>query len=368
MSENIKKQFIPDQQVDWRQESGALKMHLLDPTITEIMINRWDRIFIERAGVIEESPLKFNNVDQLWRFVQAIAVIVKRELNNRHPYLDARLPDGSRLNVVIPPITLDGPTLTIRKFNPNMVSFQQMIQMGVLDDKAVYFLNQAVQLKQNIIVSGGTGSGKTTLLNILSSFIPSKERVITLEDTAELQVNVKNVVRMETRPQLGSEPAVTMHQLLKNALRMRPDRIIVGECRGVEAWDMLVAMNTGHEGSLTTLHANSGADALRRLESMILQTGLDAPRDMIQEDISKTISLIIQTERGFDGRRRIVEIIELQGRNGTEYKIESIFQNFNGKTLKSTGVVPNFVNTPRVQKNQFPQNFFDPGVKIRLTA
>jgi pilus assembly protein CpaF len=249
-----------------------------------------------------------------------------------------------------------------------MVSFQQLIQMGVLDDKAVYFLNQAVQLKQNIVVSGGTGSGKTTLLNILSSFIPPKERVITLEDTAELQINVKNVVRMETRPQLGSEPAVTMDQLLKNALRMRPDRIIVGECRGVEAWDMLIAMNTGHEGSLTTLHANSGADALRRLEAMILQSGIAASREMIQEDISKTISLIIQTERGFDGRRRIVEILEIQGRDRNDYKFETIFKNHNGQILKSTGVVPSFVNTPRVQKNQFPANFFEPNVKIRLTA
>jgi pilus assembly protein CpaF len=368
MSDLAKKPIIQKEPTDWRQESGPLKIHLVDPTITEIMINRWDRVFIERGGIIEESSVKFNNPDQLWRFVQAISVIVKRELNNRYPFLDARLPDGSRLNVVIPPLSLDGPSLTIRKFNPKMVGFQQLIEMGVIDEKAVFFLNQAVKLKQNIIISGGTGSGKTTLLNILSSFISSKERVVTIEDTAELQVNVKNLVRMETRPQLGSEPPITMHQLLKNALRMRPDRIVIGECRSIEAWDMLVAMNTGHEGSLTTLHANSAADALRRLESMIMQTGLDAPRAMIQEDISKTISLIIQTERAFDGQRRIVEIIEVQGRTGDDYNVATIFQNFDGQGFKSTGVIPKFIEQPRAQKHQFPNGFFNPEVKIRLAG
>lgn len=241
--------------VDWRAEAGPLKIYLSDPTVSEIMVNRWDKIFVERGGSIEESTYKFANPEAVWRFVQAIAVVTKKELNNRHPYLDARLPDGSRLNIVIPPVALEGPSITIRKFSQSLLTFHHLIQSGAIDDKGIFFLNQAVQSKQNIIISGGTGSGKTTLLNILSSFIGQKERVVTIEDTAELQLGVRNIVRMETRPQIGTEDPITIFDLLKNALRMRPDRIVIGECRGVEAWDMLVAMNTGHEGSMTTLHA-----------------------------------------------------------------------------------------------------------------
>lgn len=354
--------------VDWRQEAGPLKVFLSDPTVTEIMVNRWDRIFIERSGSIEESAYKFQNAEALWRFVQAIAVVTKKELNNRHPYLDTRLPDGSRLNVVIPPVALEGPSVTIRKFNPNIMGYQQLMQVGAIDDKTVFFLNQAVQAKKNILISGGTGSGKTTLLNILSSFIPPRERVVTIEDTAELQLAVKNVVRLETRPPIGGDLAVTMQDLLKTALRMRPDRIVVGECRGAEAWDMLVAMNTGHEGSLTTLHANSAGDALRRLESMIFQTGIEAPRVMIQEDISKTIDFIIQVERGFDSRRRVVEILEVNGRTATDYDVKPIFKYESKAGLLTTGKVPTFVTESKTGKNNFPPQFFEPSFKIKLSA
>lgn len=353
---------------DWRQESGPLKVFLTDPTVTEIMVNRWDRIFIERSGNIEESTYKFKDNEALWRFVQAIAVITKRDLNNRHPYLDARLPDGSRLNIVIPPVALESPIITIRKFNPSIINYQQLVNSGSLDDKSIYFLNHAVQAKQNMIVSGGTGSGKTTMLNILSSFIPTRERVVTIEETAELQFTVKNIVRMETRPAMGAEPAITIHELLRNALRMRPDRIVIGECRGVEAWDMLVAMNTGHEGSLTTLHANSAHDALRRMESMIMHTGSDAPRSMIQEDIAQTINFIIQAERGFDGKRKIVEILEIVGRSGDNYQTNSIFKNVQGQGMVSTGLIPAFITTQKTVKSQFPSNFFAPEFKIKLSA
>lgn len=354
--------------VDWKAEAGPLKVYLSDPTVTEIMVNRWDKIFVERGGSIEESTYKFSSPEAIWHFVQAIAVVTKKELNNRHPYLDARLPDGSRLNIVIPPIALEGPSITIRKFSQNVLSYKNLVQAGAIDDKGVFFLNQAVQAKQNIIISGGTGSGKTTLLNVLSSFIPSRERVVTIEDTAELQVGVKNIVRLETRPQIGSEEPITIYHLLKNALRMRPDRIVIGECRGVEAWDMLVAMNTGHEGSMTTLHANTAVDALRRLESMIMRSGIEAPRLMIQEDIASTVDFVIQVERTHEGKRRIVEITEILGRDEVGYKSRPIFKNIFGQGFRSTGEVPEFVTNPKIVKTQFPPNFFTPDFKIKIAA
>ncbi len=233
----------------------------------------------------------------------------------------------------------------------------------------IYFLKQAVTAKQNIIVSGGTGSGKTTILNILSSFIPNKERIVTMEDTAELQLSVKNLVRMETKPGLGNEDPTTMQELLVNALRMRPDRIIIGECRGPEAWDMLIAMNTGHEGSMTTLHANTASDSLRRLENMVLRTGQDIPHALIQNDIANTVNFVVQTERSADGRRRIVEIIEIQGLEKGIYKIQKIFNFHPQLGFLSTGQIPLFVDDPMNQKRvRFPPDFFNPEYKPKLSA
>ena len=231
----------------------------------------------------------------------------------------------------------------------------------------MFFLNRAVYARQNILISGGTGSGKTTLLNVLSSFINSHERVVTIEDTAELRVNVKNLVRMETKPAFGSEPAITMEGLVKNALRMRPDRIVIGECRGAEAMDMLTAMNTGHEGSLTTIHANTAAGALRRLESMVLRSGIDAPLSMIQMDIGNTINFVVQANRSVDGKRRVMEILEVCGRDANGYITRDIFKFDAEKGLVSTGAVPDFV-----QKNSDPNlaltpEIFDPEKKVRLT-
>lgn len=353
---------------EWRAEAGPLKILLSDPTVTEIMVNRWDRIFIERRGVIEDSLSRFQNEDALWRFVQSIAVSSKRELNNRRPYLDTRLSDGSRVNLVIPPVALEGPSLTIRKFSQNVMSYQSLIKSGAVSDKLIYFLNQAVQAKQNIIVSGGTGSGKTTLLNILSSFISSKERVVTIEDTAELQLKVKNLVRLETRPQIGGEEPISIFDLLKNALRMRPDRIIVGECRGIEALDMLMAMNTGHEGSMTTLHANTASDALRRLESMIARSGADSPRYMIQEDIGSTINLVIQAHRSFDGKRRITEVSEVLTDSKHGYIVKPIFLYNLDSGLNTTGEIPHFVSHPQTHNVKFNENFFHPEFQFKLTA
>jgi len=354
---------------DWKAESGPIRSLIMDPSVSEIMVNNWDLIFVERNGVIEESPIKFKDADALMRFVQAISVYVGKELNRRTPCMDARLNDGYRVNVVIPPVALDGPSITIRKPSQQSRSYQELVASGQLDAKAIYFLSQAVAARQNIIVSGGTGSGKTTLLNILSGFIRSKERVVTIEDTAELQLKVRNVVRMETRPAIGTDPALGIEALLKNALRMRPDRIVIGECRGAEAWDMLMAMNTGHDGSMTTVHANTAEDALRRLESMVLRTGTEAPLAMIQSDIANTIHLVVQTGRSLEGKREIMEIVEVSGRTGDQYNIQHIFKMSSGGLL-STGHIPSFVaaqaNIPN-SKIKFPLDFFHPEKKVSLT-
>lgn len=353
---------------EWKSEAGPIKIFLNDKTISEIMVNRWDRIFIERNGRIIESDKHFANPEALARLVRALAVAVGKELNRRFPCLDARLPDGSRLNLVAPPVALDGPTITIRKATDQVMTYQELLKKGSIDGKAVFFLNRAVYAKQNILISGGTGSGKTTLLNVLSSFISDHERVVTLEDTAELRVSVRNVVRMETKPAVGSEPAITMESLLKNALRMRPDRIVVGECRGAEAFDMLMAMNTGHEGSLTTIHANTAKDALRRLESMVLRSGIEAPLSMIQMDIGNTIHFVVQVERAFDGQRRVVEILEVYGRDKDSYLTREIFKyDHDKKALVSTGAVPRFVQENRDDKLALNAELFDPDKKVRLT-
>lgn len=353
---------------DWKSEAGPLKIYLNDKTISEIMVNRWDRIFIERSGRISQAEHAFPNPEALLRLTRALAVSVGKELNRRTPFIDARLSDGSRLNLVVSPISLDGPAITIRKSHDSSMSYQELIQTGSLDGKAMFFLNRAVYAKQNIVISGGTSSGKTTLLNVLSSFIKDHERVVTLEDTAELQVNVKNVVRLETKAASGTDPAITMDVLLRNALRMRPDRIVIGECRGAEALDMLMAMNTGHEGSLTTIHANSAADALRRLESMVLRSGIETPLSMVQLDIGNTIHLIVQVDRSFDGKRRVVEILEVYGRDRDGYLTREIFKmDGEKKGLVSTGIVPRFVLENRDEKLGLTEDIFDPEKKVRLT-
>lgn len=353
-------------QSDWRQEAGPLRKLLMDQSISEIMVNRFDRIFIERNGLLEEVDLKFESVDALTRFVQSLAVVVGKELNRRTPFLDARLPDGSRLNAVVPPIAMDGPTVTIRKFTYANLNYQQLISKGTLDDKSLYFLSQAVVARQNMIISGGTGTGKTTLLNTISSFISPKERVVTIEDTAELQLNSKNLVRMESKISLGTDESFTMRDLLKNALRMRPDRIVIGECRGSEAWDMLMAMNTGHEGSLTTLHANSAYDALRRLEAMVLRSESQMPLPVLQKDIARTVNIIIQAERGSDGQRRVVEIAEVLSSPEEVYLTQSIFSYEPGQGLISTGYTPSFIKNNKNPKIKIVDNFFDPQFKIKI--
>lgn len=355
---------------DWKTEAGPLRVLIMDPTVSEIMVNNWDCVFVEKNGVIEESQVKFKDPDALMRFVQALAVFVGKEINRRNPCLDARLNDGFRLNVVIPPVALDGPSVTIRKPSTQAKSYQELVSSGHLDAKATYFLSQAVAARQNIIVSGGTGSGKTTLLNILSGFVRSKERIVTIEDTAELQLKVKNMVRLETKAAIGNDTSVSLDMLLRNALRMRPDRIIIGECRGAETWDMLMAMNTGHEGSMTTVHANTASDALRRLEAMILRTGTEAPLSMIQADIANTIHFIVQTNRNMEGKREITEIAEICGRQNDEYIVHHVFK-MSPNGIVSTGHIPRFVQEQAQRpdsKIRFPQDFFNPDKKITLAA
>ena len=353
-------------QPDWKQEAGPLRKYLNDPSVSEIMVNRYDRLFIERNGLIEEIDARFDSVEAVNRFVQSMAVYVGKEINRRSPFLEARWPDGSRLNAVLSPVALDGPSISIRKFSTVQVDSKGLVNKGTLSQKALYFLSQLVIARQNIVISGGTGSGKTTLLNAISSFISSRERVVTIEDTAELQINSKNIVRLESKIALHQETEVTVQDLLKSSLRMRPDRIIIGECRGAEAWDMLMAMNTGHAGSLTTLHANTAYDALRRLEAMVLRSDVGVPLDMIKKDIGRTINFIIQVERSADGVRRIVQISEVLEGDAEGYQIRDIFTYSPQGGLESLGTVPRFVKQITNPKNKLDDKFFHPNFKVKL--
>lgn len=358
----------PAAPVDFKQDAGPLRPYLNDPDVNEIMVNRWDVIFIEKGGQIFELEKGFDNQEALQRFAQSIAVATGRELNRRHPYLDSRLPDGSRISMAVPPVAIDGPMFSLRRHRKQLINHRQLTQMGSADDKLMVFLYQAVLCRQNLVISGGTSSGKTTLLNVLSSFIPARERVITIEDNAELALQVRNLIRLEAKPPMANDPGVTMHELVASSLRLRPDRIILGECRGVEAWDMLLAMNTGHDGSMTTLHANSAFDALRRMEAMVLRGGVEAPLEMIRNDIASTIHLVIQMSRQSDGKRRVVEVLEVLGRDGDQYAANPVFEWTQSDGFKSTGHVPRFVERPTNPEMKLHAEFFKPGFKYRPAA
>ena len=284
---------------------GPLEDLLADPTVTEIMVNRHDQIYVERKGKLELTQVRFLNDEQLRGVIERIVAPLGRRIDEKVPMVDARLRDGSRVNAIIPPLALKGPALTIRKFSKKLLGVDDLIEFGSLTEQMATFLGAAVQARLNIVISGGTGSGKTTLLNVLSSFIPDDERIVTIEDAAELQLPQEHVVSLESRPpNIEGEGAITIRDLVRNALRMRPDRIVVGECRGGEALDMLQAMNTGHDGSLTTVHANTPRDALSRLETMALMAGLDLPARAIRDQIASAVNLIVQQSRLQDGTRR----------------------------------------------------------------
>jgi pilus assembly protein CpaF len=342
----------------WQQNCGPLAPFLEDPTITEIMVNGAGKIFIEQKGIIKRTGAKFENDQVVVALMMAMATALGKKLDAEHPMIDGRLPDGSRINCVLPPVAVDGPSLTIRKFSNQVLNYQQLVAAGVLDDRMAYFLSCCVQAKMNIIVSGGTGSGKTTLLNVLSSFIPLHERIVSIEDTAELKLRNENLVRLEARSPSEDDSGVSIRALVGNALRMRPDRIIVGECRGPEALDMLTAMNTGHEGSMTTVHANAARDALRRIETMVLMSGIDLPLRVIRQNISGTLNVIVQVQRSSDGTRRVVEIIEVGGMEGDVILSQEIFRWLPGTGFRSMGFVPGFIRFFKERGIEFPVDFF----------
>lgn len=329
--------------------------------ITEIMVNGPDRIFVESKGRLYETGVRFFNEKHLIQIVQRIVEPLGRHVDDASPMVDARLPDGSRVNAVVPPLALDGASLTIRKFSEKRLTTDDLVNFGSMTHEMALFLEEAVHARQNILVSGGTGSGKTTLLNILSQFIPDGERLVTVEDSAELRLSHRNIVRLEARPaNVEGKGRITIRDLVINCLRMRPDRIIVGECRGAEALDMLQAMNTGHDGSLTTAHANNPRDALARLENMVMMAGYDLPSTAIREQVASAIDLIVQQTRLGDGTRKIVKIVEITGRENDVIQMQDIFEfqqtgidengNIQGE-YRATGNIPFFIEERR-KRNQ----------------
>ena len=305
---------------------GPLQPLLEDDSITEIMVNGAKNIYIERGGKLHRVPVSFESDEHVMRIIDRIVAPLGRRIDESSPYVDARLPDGSRVNAVIPPISLVGPTLTIRKFSKNPITIEQLIKFGTVTPEALQFLKACVRARLNIVISGGTGSGKTTLLNILSSFIPPDERILTIENAAELQLRQEHVVTLESRPpNIEGRGEVTIQQLVVNALRMRPDRIIVGEIRDEASLDMLQAMNTGHDGSMTTAHSNGPRDTLSRIETMALMGGMELPVRAIREQIASAIDLVCHQERLRDGSRKIVNITEVSGMEGDVITMTDIF-------------------------------------------
>ena len=305
---------------------GPIEPLLKDSSVTEVMVNGPDSIYIERKGRLQKTDVRFRNTEHLMHIIDRIVTAVGRRVDESSPMVDARLADGSRVNVIIPPLSLTGPCVTIRKFSKDVLTVDKMIEFGSFDQRMAEFLEDCVKGRLNIVVSGGTGSGKTTLLNVLSSYVPATERIVTLEDSAELQLKQDHVVTLETRPpNIEGEGEVTMSDLVRNALRMRPDRIIVGECRTGEALDMLQAMNTGHDGSMTTAHANSARDALSRLETMVLMSGMELPLRAIRSQIASAVDIIVQIARLRDGSRKIINIAEVTGMEGDIITLQDLF-------------------------------------------
>jgi pilus assembly protein CpaF len=349
---------------------GPIQYLLNDPSISEVMVNSPHEIFIERAGKICRSRRRFVDDKHVMNIIDRIVRPLGKQANARTPMVDGRLPDGSRVNIVIPPLALNGPSMSIRKFFKKKLDANALVTFGSMTESMRLFLEAAVKARMNIIIAGGTGSGKTTTLNLVSNFIPQAERVVTIEDAAELQVYIPNLVRMESRPaNIEGEGEVSIRDLVKNGLRMRPDRIIVGECRGGETLDMLQAMNTGHEGSLSTVHSNSPRDTISRLETLCLMSGLDLPVRVISKQISSAINLIVQQARLSDGSRKITHITELQGMEGDTVLLQDIFmfvqkgRDAEGKVVgqhKATGYRPKCVPELEAMGYPLPRNLFQP--------
>jgi len=353
---------------------GPLQPLLEDETITEIMVNGAKNIYIERKGKIHRVPVTFENNDHVLRIIDRIVAPLGRRIDEASPYVDARLADGSRVNAVIPPVSLVGPVLTIRKFARNPITLEQLVKFGTINEESLQFLKACVESRLNIVISGGTGSGKTTLLNILSQFIPGDERIVTIENAAELQLRQEHVVTLESRPpNIEQRGEITIRQLVINSLRMRPDRIIVGEIRDEAALDMLQAMNTGHDGSMTTLHSNGPRDTLSRLETMTLMAGMDLPSRAIREQVASAIDLIVHQERMRDGTRKIVHITEVSGMEGEVITMTDLFvfeqTGFdNGQIighLRPTGLRPKFMDKIEASGIHLPPSIFGIGERRR---
>ena len=346
---------------------GPLEPLLADPTISDILVNSYSSIYIERRGKLEKTSISFKDDEHLRRVIERIVSTVGRRIDEAQPMVDARLPDGSRVNAIIPPLALDGPVLSIRRFGTDPLRMPALIENGALTKEIAVLFEMCVRARLNIIISGGTGAGKTTLLNALSAFIPVDERIVTIEDSAELQMQQPHVVRLETRPpNIEGRGEVTQRDLVRNTLRMRPDRIVIGEVRGGEAIDMLQAMNTGHDGSLTTIHANSTRDALGRLETMVQMTGMRLSDRAMRQQIASAVNLVIQVARLTDGTRRITSISEITGMEGETITMQEIFQfqrtgvDGTGKVIgrfRTTGIHPRFAERLKQYGMQLPAFF-----------
>ena len=346
---------------------GPLEQLLTDGTISDILVNTYANIYIERRGKLEKTAITFKDDEHLRRVIERIVSTVGRRIDEAQPMVDARLQDGSRVNAIIPPLAIDGPVLSIRRFGTNPLKMPQLIQTGALTREVAILFEMCVRARLNMVISGGTGAGKTTLLNALSAFIPPDERIVTIEDSAELQLQQPHVIRLETRPpNIEGKGEVAQRDLVRNALRMRPDRIVVGEVRGGEAIDMLQAMNTGHDGSLTTIHANSARDALARLETMIQMTGMRLSDKAMRQQIASAVNLVVQVARLTDGTRRVVSIAEITGMEGETIAMQEIFQfertgvDSSGKVLgrfRSTGIRPRFAERLQQYGMQLPAFF-----------
>jgi pilus assembly protein CpaF len=349
---------------------GPLEPLLKDNTVTDILVNTAKQVFVERYGRLSLTPVHFKDERHLLRIIDKIVSAVGRRVDESQPMVDARLADGSRVNAIIPPLAVDGPLLSIRKFAKIPIDLQKLQDLGALPPEFAQLLIGIVRCRRNVLISGGTGSGKTTMLNAMSAFIDGRERIITIEDAAELQLQQVHVARMETRPaNIEGKGEVNQRELVKNALRMRPDRIIVGEVRGSEAFDMLQAMNTGHEGSMTTVHANTGRDALARLEQMIGMTGMDLPARSMRAQIASAIHVVVQLERMSDGRRRLVSLNEITGMEGDVVTMQEIFRfkristdadgNIRGEFV-ATGIRPKFIDEFETRGIEVAPNIFEP--------
>lgn len=360
LPEDLKKQIF-SQVLDDLLGYGPIQILLDDPDVSEIMVNGPKKIFIEKKGQLTRANVAFDDDDHVLRIIDRIILPLGRRADADSPTVDARLPDGSRVNAVVRPVAIDGPSITIRKFRKDKLTADDLVRFGSMTQSMSEFLQACVKARFNIVISGGTGSGKTTLLNVMSGYIPENERIITIEDAAELQLQQDHVMRMETKsPNSDGHGAVTIRDLVKNSLRMRPDRIVVGEVRGGEALDMLQAMNTGHDGSLTTVHSNSPRDALSRMETLVLMAGMDLPLKVVRQQISSAIDLIVQQTRLKDGQRKVTAVTEVAGMEGDTVVLTDVFKftqvgvDADGKVLgelKATGIRPNF--TPRLEAAGF---------------